>query len=55
MALRLDELVQATRERIRGMVAEIVAERFPWSPEADCQWCAFKPICPRHHGRDAPV
>jgi DNA helicase II / ATP-dependent DNA helicase PcrA len=49
------ELADRTRERIRGMVGEIVAERFDFSPEADCMWCPFKGICPRHYGQDAPV
>jgi superfamily I DNA/RNA helicase len=31
---------------IRGLVAEIRAERFAPNPSADCQWCSFKTICP---------
>ena len=49
------DLVERTRERVRGLVAEIVAERFEYSPQADCMFCDFKRICPRHFGGDAPV
>jgi superfamily I DNA/RNA helicase/RecB family exonuclease len=48
------ELSGKTRERMRGLIAEIVAEHFDFSPEADCKFCDFKSICPRHHG-DVPV
>ncbi len=37
------------------LIAAIVAEQFDFSPEADCKWCEFKRICPRHHGGDVPV
>ena len=39
-----------TRARVLGERRAIVAEEFDFSPEADCQWCEFKRICPRHHG-----
>ena len=48
-------LRERTRDRVRDDVAQVVAERFEFSPEADCHWCEFKPICPRHHGRDVPL
>ncbi len=41
--------------RIRELVAAIRAERFDFSPEADCGWCEFKQLCPRHHGKQVPV
>jgi ATP-dependent DNA helicase UvrD/PcrA len=44
-----------TRERVRTNIAGIVAEEFDFSPEADCKWCEFKRICPRHHGGDGPL
>jgi putative RecB family exonuclease len=48
-------LIEATRERVRSLVAAITAERFEPSPEADCRFCEFKTLCPRWHGGDAPV
>lgn len=45
----------ATRDRVRRLVAAIVAERFDPSPDADCRFCEFKSLCPRWHGGDAPV
>ncbi|MGH2723088.1 MAG: PD-(D/E)XK nuclease family protein [Actinomycetota bacterium] len=33
-------------ETIKGLLGEVRAERFAPSPEADCQWCRFKTICP---------
>ena len=49
------ELVERTRERIRDDVAGVVAERFEFSPTADCTWCEFKQLCPRHHGGEVPL
>ncbi|HEX5949265.1 MAG TPA: hypothetical protein VFZ45_06855, partial [Actinomycetota bacterium] len=31
---------------IRELLDAVRAERFAPSPEADCMWCRFKPICP---------
>jgi ATP-dependent exoDNAse (exonuclease V) beta subunit len=31
---------------IRELLEAVRAERFAPSPEADCMWCRFKPICP---------
>lgn len=31
---------------IRGLVEAVRQERFAPSPEANCMWCRFKPICP---------
>ena len=33
----------------------IVSEQFEFSPTADCTWCEFKKICPRHHLKDVPL
>jgi ATP-dependent DNA helicase UvrD/PcrA len=49
------DLADRTQERIRANIAAVVAERFDYSPEADCKWCEFKRICPRHHGKDVPL
>ena len=49
------DLPDRTRERIEGFVAAIVAEQFAFSPTADCTWCEFKKICPRHHLKDVPL
>jgi superfamily I DNA/RNA helicase/RecB family exonuclease len=49
------DLVDRTRQRIRQNVANIVAENLDFSPEADCQWCDFRNICPRWYGRDLPL
>ncbi len=48
------ELAGATRERVRGLVAQIAGERFAFSPEAECKFCDFQTICPRHV-KDVPV
>jgi DNA helicase-2/ATP-dependent DNA helicase PcrA len=49
------DLTEATRNRMREDVAAIVGERFDFSPDADCQWCDFKRVCPRHFGGDVPL
>jgi DNA helicase II / ATP-dependent DNA helicase PcrA len=49
------DLTEATRERLRRDIAAIVAERFDFGPQADCQWCEFKRVCPRHYGGDVPL
>jgi superfamily I DNA/RNA helicase/RecB family exonuclease len=49
------ESAHRTEARVLGMVAQIAAEEFTFSPEADCQWCEFKRICPRHYGADVPL
>jgi hypothetical protein len=48
------DLVDRTRDRIRGLFGEIAAERFDFSPDADCQFCEFLRMCPRHV-RDVPL
>ena len=48
------DLNERTRARVRQLVGDIAAERFDFSPEAECKFCDFPRICPRHVG-DAPV
>lgn len=40
------EQADAVLERLPGLIAGILAESFPPSPEADCMWCAVKMLCP---------
>jgi hypothetical protein len=40
---------------VRGLIAQIASEQFEFSPDADCKFCDFQRICPRHYGRDVPV
>ena len=49
------ESADRTEARVLATVAKIAAEDFTFSPEADCTWCEFKPICPRHYGQDVPL
>jgi RecB family exonuclease len=49
------DLAEHTLERVRADIGAIVDERFDHSPEADCNWCEFKRICPRHFGGDVPL
>ncbi len=49
------DLVDRTRDRVTGLVSEIRAERFDFSPEADCRFCQFKSLCPRHDGGDVAL
>ncbi|MEP6813657.1 MAG: PD-(D/E)XK nuclease family protein, partial [Actinomycetota bacterium] len=49
------ELPDRTEQRIRDLVTAITSERFEFSPTADCTWCDFKKICPRHHLKDVPL
>jgi putative RecB family exonuclease len=49
------DLADRTKQRIRDQVGAIVAERFDFSDTADCSWCEFKNLCPRHHGGDVPL
>ncbi len=48
-ALRHDPRAASARS-----IREIAAEHFEYSPDADCDFCQFKSICPRHHG-EVPV
>ena len=49
------DLGERTEARVRAASESIVAERFDFSPEADCRWCEYKRLCPRHFGRDVPL
>jgi superfamily I DNA/RNA helicase len=33
-------------ERLPSLIDGVLDERFEPSPEADCRWCKFKPLCP---------
>lgn len=37
---------EQAEEKLRALLAKIRAEQFAPSPEADCQWCRFKTLCP---------
>jgi superfamily I DNA/RNA helicase/RecB family exonuclease len=49
------QLVGDTTARVRENIAQIATERFDFSPEADCTFCDFRTICPRHHLKDLPL
>ena len=49
------ELVDDTRARVRENIGQIAAEKFEFSPEANCTFCDFRTICPRHHLKDLPL
>jgi superfamily I DNA/RNA helicase/RecB family exonuclease len=49
------DLPERTRQRVRDLVGAIASEQFEFSPTADCTWCDFRKICPRHHLQDAPL
>jgi superfamily I DNA/RNA helicase/RecB family exonuclease len=49
------ELADRTEHRIREQIAAIADERFDFSDTADCTWCEFKNLCPRHHGGGVPL
>jgi RecB family exonuclease len=38
------DLTDRTHDRVRASIAGAAAERFDFSPEADCKWCEFKPV-----------
>jgi superfamily I DNA/RNA helicase len=40
------EEAEKVLERLPGLMTGIIAEHFAPSPEADCRWCRFKPMCP---------
>jgi hypothetical protein len=49
------DLADRTEQRIRDLIAAIIAERFEFSETADCAWCEFKNLCPRHYGGDVAL
>ena len=40
------EEAEVALERLPGLMEAVLAEDFRPSPEADCRWCKFKPLCP---------
>jgi superfamily I DNA/RNA helicase/RecB family exonuclease len=49
------EEAEAALERLPGLIDGVLAEDFRPNPEADCQWCKFKPICPLwSEGKELP-
>ena len=42
-------IVPADEEQVALLI------KFAFSPDADCGFCDFRPLCPRHHGQDVPV
>jgi len=47
---------QWAEDTIRDLVARVRREEFGFNPEADCQFCSFRTICPRWpEGKEAPV
>jgi superfamily I DNA/RNA helicase/RecB family exonuclease len=44
---RADDYERWAEGRILELLASVRAEEFAPGPEADCQWCRFKTICPR--------
>lgn len=41
-----DDEADAVLEQLPQLIADVMDERFAPSPEADCNWCAMKPLCP---------
>jgi hypothetical protein len=53
---QIDGYEEWAERTIRDLVDAIREERFAPSAEADCQFCAFKTICPRWgEGQEPPV
>jgi superfamily I DNA/RNA helicase/RecB family exonuclease len=49
------EQAEEALERLPGLIDGVLAEDFRPNPEADCQWCRFKPICPLwSEGKEVP-
>jgi superfamily I DNA/RNA helicase/RecB family exonuclease len=43
-------------KRLPGLMEGVLAEDFRPNPEADCQWCKFKPLCPLWaEGKELPA
>ncbi|HYI44440.1 MAG TPA: ATP-dependent DNA helicase [Actinomycetota bacterium] len=50
------EQAEEALERLPGLMEGVLAEDFRPNPEADCQWCKFKPICPLwSEGKELPA
>ena len=50
------EEAEKVLERLPGLIQGVLAEDFRPNPEADCQWCKFKPLCPLwSEGKELPA
>lgn len=50
------EEAEEALERLPGLIAGVLGEDFRPDPEADCQWCRFKPLCPLWpEGKEVPA
>ncbi|MBA2313735.1 MAG: ATP-dependent helicase [Actinobacteria bacterium] len=50
------EEAELVLERLPGLLQGVLDEDFRPSPEADCRWCKFKPLCPLWpEGRELPA
>jgi ATP-dependent exoDNAse (exonuclease V) beta subunit len=50
------EEAEKVLERLPGLIEGVLAEDFRPNPEADCQWCRFKPLCPLwSEGKELPA
>ena len=50
------EQAEAALERLPKLIEGVLAEDFRPNPEADCQWCKFKPLCPLwSEGKELPA
>ncbi len=50
------EQAEEALERLPELIAGVLKEDFRPNPEADCQWCKFKPICPLwSEGKELPA
>ena len=48
------EQAQVVLKRLPGLIEGVLGEDFEPSPEANCRWCKFKPLCPLWpEGREA--
>ncbi len=50
------EEAEETLKRLPALIEGVLAEDFRPNPEADCQWCKFKPLCPLwSEGKELPA
>ena len=50
------EEAEEVLKRLPGLIEGVLAEDFRPNPEADCQWCRFKPLCPLwSEGKELPA
>ena len=50
------EEAERVLERLPALMDAVLAEDFRPNPEADCQWCKFKPLCPLwSEGKELPA